>query len=108
MKAGLESTPFTGTATCQLLLTYRSTPHVTTNQAPSQLFMGQGLLTRLNLLRPDCNRRVCDKQAMQTAGHDRHSYPLEFHVGQNVMAKNLRLGAAWVPGVVPDRLGPLT
>ena len=45
---------------------------------------------------------------MQKAGHDRHSYQQELHVGQNMMAKNLRPGAAWVPGVVVERLGPLT
>ena len=70
--------------------------------------MGRGLRTRLDLLRPDCNRQVCERQAMQKADHDRHSCPREFHVGQNVMAKNLRPGAAWVPGVVAERLGPLT
>ena len=107
MKAGLESTPSQEQRLANFLLTYRSMPHATTNQAPSQLFMGRGLRTRLDL-RPDCNRRVCDRQAMQKAGHDRHSCPREFHVGQNVMAKNLRPGAAWVPGVVAERLGPLT
>ena len=45
---------------------------------------------------------------MQKTGHDRHSYQRELHVGQNVMAKNLRPGAAWVPGVVVERVGPLT
>ena len=45
---------------------------------------------------------------MQKAGHDRHSYQRELHVGQIVMAKNLRPGAAWVPGVVVERVGPLT
>ena len=108
MKAGLESTPSQKQQLANFLLTYRSTPHATTNQAPSQLFMGRGLRTRLDLLRPDCNRRVCDQQAMQKAGHDRHSCPQKFHVGQNVMAKNLRPGAAWVPGVVAERLGPLS
>ena len=108
MKAGVGSTLSLEQRLANFLLTYRSTPHATTNQTPSQLFIGRELRTRLNLLRPDCNKRVCDQQAMQKAGHDRHSYQRELHVGQNVMAKNLRPGAAWVPGVVVERVGPLT
>ena len=108
MKAGVGSTLSLEQRLANFLLTYRSTPHATTNQTPSQLFIGRELRTRLNLLRPDCNKRVCDRQAMQIAGHDRHSYQRELHVGQNVMAKNLRPGAAWVPGVVVERVGPLT
>ena len=95
-RAGLEGTPSQEQRLANLLLTYRSTSHATTNQIPSQLFMGQGLRTRLDLLRPDCNRQVCDRQAMQKADHDRHSHQQEFHVGQNVMPKNLRPGAAWM------------
>ena len=108
MKAGVESSLSLEQRLANFLLTYRSTPHATTNQTPSQLFMGRELRTRLDLLRPDYNKRVCDRQAMQKAGHDRHSFQRELHVGQNVMAKNLRPGAAWVPGVVVERVGPLT
>ena len=39
----------------------------------------------------------------------RFKYPLRtFHVGQKVMARNFRQGAAWIPGEILRQLGPLT
>ena len=44
------------------LLMYRSTPHTTTGIPPATLFLGRNLF---NLLRPDLERRVYEKQADQ-------------------------------------------
>ena len=40
--------------------------------------------------------------------HDQRSINREFYVGQQVMARNLRPGAAWLPAIVVEQLGPLT
>jgi len=40
--------------------------------------------------------------------HDQHSAPHEFHVGQQVIAKNLRPRPTWLPITISERLGPLT
>ena len=40
------------------LLPYRNTPHLTTGEVPSQLFLGRGLRTRLDLLKPDLHMEI--------------------------------------------------
>ena len=91
------------------LLTYRSTPHATTNVAPCDLFLKRHLRTRFDLLRPDRNREVSSKQAMYKKEHDVHSKLQEFFVGNHVLAKNfLNEGDKWIPGVVVERKGPLS
>ena len=107
MKAG-EGTALLSQRLSSFLLMYRSTPHATTNEAPSQLLMGRKICTRLDLLRPDRERHVSCKQAQQKADHDKRARSRELYVGQPVMARNLRLGAPWIPGVIVERLGPLS
>ena len=64
--------------------------------------------TRLDLLKPNLEQRVTDKQAAQKSQHDQHTRQRYFIVGQRVMAKNLRPGPAWVPGTITEQLEPLT
>ncbi len=47
------------------LLTYRSTPHATTQRSPCSLFIGRDIRTRLDLLRPKLQDQVLSKQAAQ-------------------------------------------
>ena len=90
------------------LLSYRITPHATTNTAPSELFMGRSLRTRLDLLRPNLEESVVRKQAQQKMTHDQHSKFREFQIGQSVLARNYRLGPLWLPGIIEERTGPLS
>ena len=90
------------------LLTYRSTPHATTGVPPCTLFLQRKLRTRFDLLKPSCEERVLEKQAQQKEQHDRRAKSREWHVGQSVMAKNLRPGPNWIPGVIIERAGPLS
>ena len=48
------------------------------------------------------------KQSAQKASDDLHSRSRQFHIGQSVMAKNLRPGPNWIPAVIDQRLGPLS
>ena len=68
------------------LLTYRTTPHATTNEPPCQLFMGRMLHTHWTLLKPDLEQTVVTKQANQKDNHDKHAKPRELCVGDTVMA----------------------
>ena len=72
------------------LLTYRTSIHATTNEAPCVLFMGRKLRTRLDLLRPDLNQTVTNKQAGQKCQHDQHVHSRTFSVDQAVLVKNPR------------------
>ena len=63
---------------CEFLLSYRNTPHSTTNEAPSMLFLKRQLRTCLDLLRPNVQVTVENKQAQQKKNRDVHtkeSYP---------------------------------
>ena len=51
---------------------------------------------------------MAENQAAQKSAHDRRAKEREFHVGQEVMVKNLRPGPKYVPGVVVERQGPLS
>ena len=90
------------------LLTYRATPHATTNVAPCALFLNRPLRTRFDLLIPDPNRVVCGKQAEQVTHHDQHAKQRDFIVGQHIMAKNMRGDPKWVRGTIGRQLGPVS
>lgn len=90
------------------LLTYRTTPHATTKEAPCNLFMGRSLRTRLDLLKPRLQDTVLEKQSLQKSQHDQHARERQMEVGNTVMVRNLRPGEAWVSGVIVKRLGPVT
>ena len=90
------------------LLTYRTTPHDTTNEPPCQLFMGRMLRTRWTLLKPDLEQTVVTKQANQKDNHDKHAKPRELCVGDTVMANNPKPGFPAVSAIIKKRLGPLT
>ena len=90
------------------LLTYRITPHSTTNVAPCILFFKQELRTRFDIMRPDISGNVASKQAQQKLCHDQHSAGRELFIGQRVMVRNLRVGDKWVPGTIMEGTDPLS
>ena len=90
------------------LMTYRSTPHTTTNVAPCTLFLQREIRTRFHLLQPDPERTVCAKQAEQVTHHDQHAKQRSFQIGQKVMVKNMRPGPDWIPAVIAQQLGPVS
>ena len=91
------------------LLTYRTTPHTTTNVAPCTLLMGRSLRRRLDMLRPNLDSAVCEAQAKQKQYHDEHSRPRDFLPGDNVWTRDFRDKAAkWISGVVLQSVGPLS
>ena len=79
------------------LLTYRSLAHSTTNSLPCMLFLKRQIRTRLDLLRPNANSKVTQKQAEQKKAHDEHSRERTLFIGQRVMARNYKAGPVWIP-----------
>ena len=92
----------------EFLLSYRSTPHVTTNETPSMLFLKRQLQTRLDLLRPDIQATLHDTQDQQKKGHDTHTKQRYFSIGTQVMAKNFVSHPKWCSGMVIASMPPLT
>ena len=90
------------------LVTYRTTPHSTTQVAPCTLFLGRSIRTRLDLVHPDIAQRVRSKQAKQKQQHDQHAQHREFVIGQRVMTRNYRPGPDWISGTITAQKGPLT
>ena len=88
-------------------MAYRSTTHPTTGETPSKLFLGREMRTRFDLLRPDSQTRVCQRQASQKQQLDAHARSRTPSVGTTVMAKDFR-DQSWKPGVVMEHRAPLT
>ena len=74
------------------LLSYRSTPHTTTNQSPCSLFPKREDRTRFDLMKPDSQGLVTGKQGQQKLAHDQNAKLRELTIGQDVMARNYQAG----------------
>ena len=94
---------------CDFLLTYRSTPHVTTNRSPASLMFNRELRTRFTLLQPHLAEKVPMKQMKQTEQHDQHTKSRSFQVEQHVMVCDFHPHSPkWIPGQIIHKSGPLT
>lgn len=112
LKQSLKSSSNSGRPLSQrvynFLLTYRSSVHATTGVTPSSLFLKREVRTRFDLLMPNEEAVVMEKQSQQKNDHDKHARNRQFSVGDLVMAKNLRPGPNWLPAIIVARLGPLS
>lgn len=90
------------------LMSYRISPHATTNTPPCELFLKRTIRTRLDMIRPDLGSAISDKQSAQKALHDVHSKGRDFFIGQRVLARNYREGPRWISGTIAEIKGPLT
>ncbi len=108
MKAGEREGLSLKTRLAQFLLSYRSTPHATTNISPSELFLQRKIRTRFDLLKPSTEGKVTDKQMKQKQQHDKHAKPRTFSVGQQVMLKDFRANGTWLPGSIVQQTGPVS
>ena len=93
------------TKLAMFLLSYRNTPHCTTNETPARLQMRRNLRTRLDLVKPNARRTVENQQTKQSSGH---SLTRQFMVGQPVAVREYKKDQKWVPGVISSRNGPLS
>ena len=92
----------------RLLFHYRITPHTTTGLTPSEMLMGRTLRSRLDLLKPDVQQRVIQKQSKQKLDRDKHSKSRIFSERERVFAKNFGQGEKWLPGKIVSQKGPVT
>ncbi|XP_026142558.1 uncharacterized protein K02A2.6-like [Carassius auratus] len=90
------------------LLTYRNTPHPTTREAPSRLFLGRQLRTRLDALKPSVTAAVRLSQTSQVLRRAGRSKPRQFGVGDAVLARDYRGRERWISGVMTAQSGPVS
>ena len=92
----------------RVLFTYRITPQSTTGLTPSELMFGRQLRTRLDLVKPNVEQRVEEKQAKQKERHDERAKPRAFQVDDKVFVKNTLGNRRWIPGTVTAVTGPVS
>lgn len=88
------------------LLAYRNTAHATTNETPAKLMMGRELRTKMDLLRPNTELHV--KQKQEEMCLQRTTQNREFEPGQSVMMRDYRGKDKWIPGMIAQRTGPVS
>ena len=108
MKAGERRGPPISERILNFLLTYRVTPHSIMGQPPCELFLHRALRTRFDLIHPDLEKKVADKQEQQKKYHDQHARGRKFSLGQEVMARNYGKGNKWMPGIIKKQNGPVS
>ena len=87
------------------LLAYRMTPHALTGEAPVVLLTGRNLRMKLDILKPNIQKRMDEKQQDQELRFS-HNPTFELPVGQAVVAQNYQTGDEWVPGSITAHPGP--
>ncbi|XP_033125619.1 uncharacterized protein K02A2.6-like [Anneissia japonica] len=87
------------------LLAYRNAPHATTGESPARLFCGRDLRTRLDIMRPDTQQVVMERQGKQRATHGKER---NLDIGQKVVAHDYRGKDKWIAGEVTKKNGPLS
>lgn len=90
----------------RFLLTYNSTPQSTTGVTPAELLMKRTLRTRLSLVLPDVGAKVVIQQGKEV--DSRRGRIISFNIGDSVYCRNYAGFPYWIPGVLEERLGPLT
>ena len=93
----------------KFLIAYRNTPHSTTGESPAQILMGRPLRTRLDLVKPNRNKKMVNKQHEQSmlAARDKGTPARQIGVGDSVMARDYRGSFKWHQGRVIRKTGPL-
>ncbi len=92
----------------QFLFWYRLTPHSTTAVPPAELLLGRRPRSKLHFLKPNLQKKVEDKTAVQKKHHDIHTGARSFNVGDSVNIKDFPDQKKWVPGTIVQTRGPLS
>ncbi|XP_041979500.1 uncharacterized protein K02A2.6-like [Aricia agestis] len=93
------------TALSRFLFTYRNTTHSTTGREPAVALLGRRLRGRLDLLRPDTEELVRDRQVVSERRRDARSRTVV--PGDAVLFRDYsRRNRKWSEGVVLDRESP--
>ncbi|RXN35623.1 putative protein K02A2.6-like protein [Labeo rohita] len=92
----------------RVLFSYRITPQSTTGISLAEMLLGRKLRSTLDLLHPDLQQKVRDKQSKQKQYHDNKCPIRNFQVVDAVLTKNFSYGPKWIPGFIAKVSGPLS
>lgn len=84
------------------------TPQTTTGLSPAELLQGRRLRSRLDLIRPDLEARVIEKQLAQQSGARTGSRLRSLSVGQTVFIRNFGNGPRWFSGTIRQAVGEVS
>ena len=92
----------------KFLIAYRNSPHSTTGESPAQLLLGRPLRTRLDLVKPDLNRKMINQQHQQgiKVANEKGRQRRQLAVGDAVMSRDYRGDLKWRSGLIV-KTGPL-
>ena len=93
----------------KFLIAYRNTPHSTTGESPAQLLLRRPLHTRLDLVKPNLNRKMVNQQHQQgiKAVNEKGRQLRQLQVGDAVMSQDYRGDLKWCSGLIVKKTGPL-
>ncbi len=74
--------------------------------APNELFLQRKVRTKFDMLQPDVQGVVRDKQSLQKKYNDNRAKLRTFTPGQTVMARDYLSAKKWIPGVIETSSGP--
>ncbi|XP_037518364.1 uncharacterized protein K02A2.6-like [Rhipicephalus sanguineus] len=94
----------------QFLFSYRNTPSSTTGETPAQIFLSWQPRTRLSLLHPEMEQRMCEKGEQAKLHADQKRGPWrDFWEGDQVLVKGLRPDDdKWLLGTIAQRCSACT
>ena len=92
----------------RFLFQYQLTLHSTTGVSPAELLMGRRVCSKLDLLMPNTQSKVLEKQDKQKQDHDQHCCSRCLTEGEKVWALNFRPGEKWLRGTVVRLKGPVS
>lgn len=94
----------------RFLFQYRITPHSVTGTSPAQLLMSRAPRSRLDVLYPDVQSHVQQKQEKQRQHHDVHAKARAFQVGEEVYVRQFPYNQkeTWIAAEVCELTGPLS
>ena len=89
----------------KFLFQYRIIPQTTTGLSTAELLFNRKIKSHLDLLYPDLQLKVKEKQLVQKRNHDWHVRDRDIDLGDQVFVKNYAAGLPWLPGVIIGRTG---
>ena len=97
------------TRLAKILFAYRITPQSTTGISPSELLLIRRPRYRLDLVKPNIQRRVENKQLAQKINHDTSTSTRTFVTNDPILIKNFNnTGPKWLQSHIVQPVGPLS